>query len=152
MNEPEQWDIRHPHTDNATAITGRLEHIIAQLQLVRSESGKRHLVETHAAEALTQVENLRDAMAQADGYDLRALHDAATSACVAAAARTDLSGPVNWAGLFCSDAARCESYDGEVVYRVEIRKADPGADALRQYITEHLAANGFPGVEVVTEW
>lgn len=71
-----------------------------------------------------------------------------------AAARSDghVAGPVNWATLQCLDARRWTDSAGDIGYQVTITEAAPDAWELRLFVQQHLAAEGYADVEVVTEW
>jgi hypothetical protein len=86
-------------------------------------------------------------------YDLAALRQCAQDAVDAAEAdpgsRHDA---VNWADLDCVGAEHYTGDDGGEGFRVWIEEADPGAWRLREFVANYLAARGFAGVDIMTEW
>lgn len=64
--------------------------------------------------------------------------------------------PVNWGDLSCVSATVGTEYgpdgDAEPVLTILITEAAPGCPALSTAVSQALAARGFPGVAVRTEW
>jgi len=84
-------------------------------------------------------------------YDLVALTAAADAAC-AAACEARVADAYNAADLHCFDAGCEYGADGVPHYYVRLEEAAPGARLLQQFVSAHLAALGYVGVEVRTEW
>ena len=82
---------------------------------------------------------------------LRLLRDA-TDAALARARNDGITDAVNWADLRCAIAEHFEDHEGHAGWRVWIEEAAPEADQLKEFVAADLAAHGWPGVEVVTEW
>jgi hypothetical protein len=87
---------------------------------------------------------------------LATLKAATEKACRAAdRKRKDIAGAVNWADLHCVSVERYEELYGDEIttgYRAYIEEASPNSPAFRQFISDHLAKQGFKDVEVRTEW
>jgi len=59
---------------------------------------------------------------------------------------------INWGDLHCTSAERYITHDGEIGHRVYIEEASPDCWKFCQYIADQLTAQGYPDVEVKTEW
>jgi hypothetical protein len=60
--------------------------------------------------------------------------------------------PINWGDLGALRAAQCVDERGRRWVRVEIEEAAPGCEKLCATVAAGLAAQGWPDVEIVTEW
>lgn len=87
-------------------------------------------------------------------YDLKDLRETADQACLAAIANKGQfdNAAVNWADFGCCGAERWENDEGFTGYTVTIEEADPCNRDVGDFIREHLAASGYPDVNVVFEW
>ncbi len=87
---------------------------------------------------------------------LAALYAAAEKSCRAAyRKRKTIDGAINWADLHPVSAEFIVELDREEVrefYRVWIEEANADNYPLSQFISAHLAKQGFTDVEVRTEW
>jgi hypothetical protein len=61
-------------------------------------------------------------------------------------------GPVNWADLHVIEVAEVIPDFGNKYFIVRIEEASPDANELQRFIGNSLAAKGWSGVEVLTEW
>lgn len=60
--------------------------------------------------------------------------------------------PINWGDLGAVCAMQCVDERGHRWVRVEIEEAAPGCEKLCVAVADGLAAQGWPDVEVMTEW
>lgn len=88
-------------------------------------------------------------------YDLKALRECADEACDLAHA-AGIQDAINWGDLGCVYAYRfTRDYDGgdrEEGYAVHIEECAPDCRGLSLFISDHLEAAGFSGIEVEMEW
>jgi len=86
-------------------------------------------------------------------YDLKALRAAAEQAIEAAKENTDaFVSFIDWESLAIVVARYWADDDGDSGYVVTIEECADDDGPIRRFIADHLAAAGFPGVEVQTEW
>jgi hypothetical protein len=84
---------------------------------------------------------------------LKTIQGLADDACLMATnRRLERVEAVNWGNLGCVDVRRWSDISGDEGITVYIEEADPSAYLLQSIIREHLAAHGYPNIEVVTEW
>jgi hypothetical protein len=84
---------------------------------------------------------------------LKTIQGLADDACLMATnRRLERVEAVNWGNLGCVDVRWWKSVDGAIGITVYIEEADASAYQLQAFIREHLAAHGYPNIEVVTEW
>lgn len=127
-------------------------------------------------DSLNLAHQMRDEWATVMASDLRALldandalsrpaPDAGTHMVALIAAVNDIlssfdpeqfADPINWGDLRCVSAVAGVEYgpdgDADPVLAVVIQEAGPDCPALSAAVSDALAARGFPGVTVRTEW
>jgi len=63
--------------------------------------------------------------------------------------------PINWGDLGCVEANLVSSWTPDGIFerfQIVIEEASPGCPKFSYFISEKLTLEGFPNVEVVTEW
>ena len=84
---------------------------------------------------------------------LRNLKIAAEEAIAKAKDRIELRREaINWGDLKCCQAEYCEDDEGSELYRVWIEEASPTCSEFQKFIAAELAREGYPNIEVYTEW
>ena len=61
-------------------------------------------------------------------------------------------GAINWADLKCISAHLSVDQNADPTYQVVIDEAAPDEAKFCAHIAQELAARGWPGVQVITEW
>ena len=59
---------------------------------------------------------------------------------------------INWGDLKCCQAEYCEDDEGFEIYRVWVEEASPTCSEFQKFIAAELAREGYPNIEVYTEW
>ena len=61
-------------------------------------------------------------------------------------------GAINWGDLKCISAHLGVDRNADPTYQVVIDEAAPDESKFHEHIAQELAAYGWPGVQVITEW
>lgn len=87
------------------------------------------------------------------GHPFKLVHDLCDEALdTAIKKRIPGLGMANAFRLSCVEVVRRRRDDGDEWWQVRITEAAPEAYELREFVRQHMEANGINGVEVVTEW